>query len=116
MPVAGVQAGGLERARLRFELLAPGRLWIDEVAVSGEILSEPDADLMCWQLARALPDWTGGRIPVELEPYRERPDLQERYVTKMRSALAARLAGERHLSVPVGIPADVVVCDPRDRP
>ena len=57
-----------------------------------EILSEPDADLMCWQLARALPDWTGGRIPVELEPYRERPDLQERYVTKMRSALAARLA------------------------
>jgi superfamily II DNA or RNA helicase len=56
-----------------------------------EILAGSDFDLMCWQLARALPEWTGGLLPAALEPYVERPDLQERYVGTMRHALAERL-------------------------
>ena len=35
-----VPAGGLESARLRFELLAPGSLWIDDLHVPGEITSK----------------------------------------------------------------------------
>ena len=40
--VADVPAGGLSTARVRFELLTPGNLWIDDVTVSGESLSEPE--------------------------------------------------------------------------
>ncbi len=43
--VADLPAGGLQWARLRFELMAPGRLWIDDLAVSsttGQQLSELD--------------------------------------------------------------------------
>ena len=34
--------GGLESARLRFELLGPGRLWVDDVSVTGDALSESE--------------------------------------------------------------------------
>jgi hypothetical protein len=34
--------GGLESARLRFELLGPGRLWVDDVSVVGDALSESE--------------------------------------------------------------------------
>jgi len=34
--------GGLDSARLRFELLGPGRLWVDDVSVAGEALSESE--------------------------------------------------------------------------
>ena len=34
--------GGLESARLRFELIGPGRLWIDDVSVVGDALSESE--------------------------------------------------------------------------
>lgn len=34
--------GGLDSVRLRFELLTPGSLWVDDLAVSGETLSEPE--------------------------------------------------------------------------
>ena len=37
-----VPPGGLDSARLRFELLTPGSLWIDDLAVSGDLLSEPE--------------------------------------------------------------------------
>lgn len=37
-----IPPGGLDTARLRFELLGAGNLWIDDVAVSGEGLSEPE--------------------------------------------------------------------------
>jgi len=37
-----VPPGGLDAARLRFELLTPGSLWVDDVGVSGETLSEPE--------------------------------------------------------------------------
>ena len=36
------RSGGLESARLRFELLGPGRLWVDDVMVTGEALSESE--------------------------------------------------------------------------
>ncbi len=34
--------GGLDSARLRFELLGPGRLWVDDVSVAGDALSESE--------------------------------------------------------------------------
>jgi hypothetical protein len=37
-----VPPGGLDAARLRFELLSAGSLWVDDLAISGEILSEPE--------------------------------------------------------------------------
>jgi hypothetical protein len=40
--IADVPAGGLSRARIRFELLTPGSVWIDDVSVSGESLTEPE--------------------------------------------------------------------------
>ena len=35
-------AGGLDAMRLRFELTAPGTLWVDDVSVTAEALSEPE--------------------------------------------------------------------------
>ena len=37
-----VPIGGLDSARLRFELLGAGSLWIDDLSVTGEVLSEPE--------------------------------------------------------------------------
>ena len=37
-----VPPGGLDAARVRFELLDAGTLWIDDLSVAGEILSEPE--------------------------------------------------------------------------
>jgi uncharacterized membrane protein len=37
-----VPPGGLDAARLRFELLTAGSLWVDDVSVAGESLSEPE--------------------------------------------------------------------------
>ena len=34
--VVDLPAGGLDQARLRFEMLAPGSLWIDDLKVSGD--------------------------------------------------------------------------------
>ena len=34
--------GGLDTARVRFELLGPGRLWVDDVAVIGDLLDESE--------------------------------------------------------------------------
>jgi superfamily II DNA or RNA helicase len=56
------------------------------------ILSHPDFDIMCWHLARALPAWTGGRLPAALERFAQRPDLEQLHVAGMRDALATRLA------------------------
>ncbi|HWE36437.1 MAG TPA: hypothetical protein VG406_07720 [Isosphaeraceae bacterium] len=46
--------GGLDRARLRFEPLGPGRLWIDDVAVAGPGLSEAERLNALRTLAAAL--------------------------------------------------------------
>ena len=39
MRASDVPAGGLDSARLRFELLAPGSLWIDDLHVPNETTS-----------------------------------------------------------------------------
>jgi hypothetical protein len=39
---ADVPPGGLDSTRLRFELLDPGVLWVDDLSVSGEPLTEPE--------------------------------------------------------------------------
>ena len=56
----GLPDGGLDTARVRFELLAPGRLWVDDVAVTGDILGESE-------LVNAKRDMMGA-----IEAYRER--------------------------------------------
>jgi hypothetical protein len=42
IPVRDLPPIGLDRARLRFELGAPGTLWLDDLSVTGEGLSEPE--------------------------------------------------------------------------
>ena len=37
-----IPAAGLTGARLRFELLSPGRLWVDDLSLAGEALSETE--------------------------------------------------------------------------
>jgi hypothetical protein len=37
-----IPPAGLDGARLRFEMLTAGRLWVDDLGVSGEPLSEPE--------------------------------------------------------------------------
>jgi hypothetical protein len=37
-----VPPGGLDSARVRFELLSAGTLWVDDLSVTGETLSEPE--------------------------------------------------------------------------
>ena len=39
---SGIPATGLESARIRFEMLTPGRLWLDDLSVSGPALTEPE--------------------------------------------------------------------------
>jgi hypothetical protein len=39
---SGVPPGGLDGARLRFELLTAGSLWVDDLAIAGEAASEPE--------------------------------------------------------------------------
>lgn len=39
---SSLPAGGLESARLRFELLSPGTVWVDEVNVAGELLTDTE--------------------------------------------------------------------------
>lgn len=40
--VSDIPATGLESARLRFEMLTPGRLWLDDLSVSGPTLTESE--------------------------------------------------------------------------
>jgi hypothetical protein len=42
IPLADLPADGLDRARLRFELLAAGRLWVDDLSLTGQGPSEPE--------------------------------------------------------------------------
>lgn len=39
---SGIPDTGLDSARLRFEMIAPGRLWLDDLGVSGATLTEPE--------------------------------------------------------------------------
>jgi hypothetical protein len=40
--VAELPSEGLDNVRLRFEMMTAGRLWIDDLDISGEALSEPE--------------------------------------------------------------------------
>lgn len=39
---SGLPAGGLDTARIRFEVLSPGTVWLDDLAVTGATLSDPE--------------------------------------------------------------------------
>ncbi|MEP7029070.1 MAG: SNF2-related protein, partial [Candidatus Eisenbacteria bacterium] len=55
------------------------------------ILEEPDADLLCWRLAQALPAHTGGWLPPALRPFEAREDLRARFHEQEQDRLAGRL-------------------------
>jgi hypothetical protein len=40
--VSGIPETGFESARLRFEMLTPGRIWLDDLTVSGPALTEAE--------------------------------------------------------------------------
>jgi hypothetical protein len=40
--VADLPAGGLDNVRLRFEMMTAGSLWIDDLGIAGETLTEPE--------------------------------------------------------------------------
>ena len=80
--VSDVPPAGLDTARLRFELLTAGTLWIDDVNVSGETLTEPER-----RNAR-------NALLAALQAYKEK-----------RYADFARLAGSRWTRHPVVIGA-----------
>ena len=75
-------------------------------------LEEPDPDLACWRIARALADAAGGWLPRELEDYRGRDDLAARVTAHERQRLADELAAwvraprsvaDRHLRLVFGL-------------
>ncbi len=41
-----------------------------------EVLAEPDPEVLCWELCRRIAQLNGGSVPVELQPFSERSDLQ----------------------------------------
>jgi hypothetical protein len=42
LPMEGLPPEGLDHARLRFELEAPGRVWLDDLTIQGEDLSDAE--------------------------------------------------------------------------
>jgi hypothetical protein len=57
-----------------------------------EILrDEEDPDLLCWRLAKALGGSVPESLPPALEPYRQRPELAERYAQRESEAVIAEL-------------------------
>ena len=62
LSIADLPTGGLDRARLRFELLGPGRLWIDDPDVSGRGLTEPERRNACRTLLAALQAYREQRL------------------------------------------------------
>ncbi|MBX6314219.1 MAG: hypothetical protein IRY99_15100, partial [Isosphaeraceae bacterium] len=60
IPLTDLPPTGLDRARLRFELLAPGRLWIDDLSLAGPAPGEPERRARR-DLVAALQAYTEGR-------------------------------------------------------
>lgn len=54
-------------------------------------LKEPDPDVRCWLIAQAIDRQPEARLVSVLEPYLDRPDLEERRREKVRTRLAADL-------------------------
>ena len=82
--------GGLDTARVRFELLGSGRLWVDDVSVVGDLLGESE-------LLNARRD-----LMAALEAYREK-----------RYAEFARLAGSHWARHVAGGPSSTAVAGDR---
>jgi hypothetical protein len=62
IPVRELPPGGLDQARLRFELPVAGRLWVDDLSVAGEGLSEPERRNARRTLLAALQAYRDGRF------------------------------------------------------
>ncbi|HEV3120595.1 MAG TPA: hypothetical protein VGY53_01765, partial [Isosphaeraceae bacterium] len=62
IPLRELPAGGLDRVRLRFELPFAGRLWIDDLSLAGEGLSEPERRNARRTLLAALQAYRDGRF------------------------------------------------------
>ena len=86
----GLPDGGLETARVRFELLATGRLWVDDVAVTGDILGESE-------LVNARRDMMGAIEAYREKRYGEFARLAGSSATRhvAGAASAATVAGDR---------------------
>jgi len=56
------------------------------------LANEPDPDVRCWQLARAVQAIAPASLPAALLPFLERPDLPARLAERQRAALATALS------------------------
>ena len=78
-----------------------------------EILEEPDAELMCWQLAKAIAERIGApSVPAALRAFGSRKDLERRYAEGRRDEVQGLLqqwaaertaAGKKQLRFAVGL-------------
>jgi hypothetical protein len=93
---SGIPDAGLESARLRFELLTPGRLWLDDVTVSGPALSESERFLASRDLMAALSAYRDHR-------YADFARLAGSHWTRhVAEPGSNRLAGERAIPIRTG--------------
>lgn len=65
-----------------------------------EILREPDSEIMCWMLARVIPEYAEGWLPPALAPFVQRPDLEQRYAGRLRGRLQDQLMEWAHQRAP----------------
>jgi hypothetical protein len=92
-----------ERQAALFILLTkapvPGLHQHPEIVASME---DPDPELRCWRLARALAQRTNGWVPRDLTPYVDQPALAARHRDRARRLLATELVewGRRRGSAP----------------
>ena len=91
-----VPAGGLDKARLRFELLAPGNLWIDDLHVPSETTSRSGTGERPPNVARGHSSLSR-RALCRIRPARELALDQE-----SSAAATTRLARAPERSVAVG--------------
>lgn len=60
--LGSIPPGGLDSARLRFELAGPGRLWVDDVTVTGDAPTESERLYASRDLRAALLAYRDGRL------------------------------------------------------
>ena len=88
--------GGLDSARLRFELLGPGRLWVDDVSVVGDALSESERLYARRDLTAALSAYREKR-------YADFARLGgSHWARNVSSGPAAAVAGDRSAAIRTG--------------
>ena len=89
--------GGLDAARVRFELLGPGRLWVDDVAVVGDQLGESE-------VLNARRDLMGALEAYRARRYAEFARLAGSHWSRhvAGAAASAAIAGERPGAIRTG--------------